>query len=92
MKRSEINLAVKEMQHMIEKIGYFLPPFRNFTPKEWENKIHEYVEVKDNLLGWDVTDCGKGKFDKVGFTLITLRNGNVKNKKYKKLMLKNCYI
>ena len=28
------------------------------------------------MLGWDITDYGQGDFDKVGFSLITLRNGN----------------
>ena len=30
------------------------------------------------MLGWDITDYGQGDFDKVGFSLITLRNGNLK--------------
>jgi D-lyxose ketol-isomerase len=30
------------------------------------------------MLGWDITDYGLGKFDEVGFSLITLRNGNLK--------------
>lgn len=84
MKRSEINKAIKKMERMIEKIGFSLPPFCYFTPKDWENKSHEYDEIRDNLLGWDVTDYGKGDFDKIGFSLITLRNGNLKNKKYTK--------
>ncbi|CAK7191866.1 hypothetical protein COMNV_00046 [Commensalibacter sp. Nvir] len=84
MKRSEINRAIKEMQHMIEKVGFSLPPFCAFTPQEWQTKNHEYDEIRDNMLGWDVTDYGKGDFDKIGFSLITLRNGNMKNKKYTK--------
>ena len=28
------------------------------------------------MLGWDITDYGLGDFDKVGFSLITIRNGN----------------
>lgn len=28
------------------------------------------------MLGWDITDYGLGNFSKVGFSLITLRNGN----------------
>ena len=30
------------------------------------------------MLGWDITDYGLGDFDRVGFSLITLRNGNLK--------------
>ena len=36
------------------------------------------------MLGWDITDFGMGDFDKVGFSLITLRNGNVFMDKYTK--------
>ena len=37
------------------------------------------------MLGWDITDYGLGDFKKVGFSLITLRNGNLKEKdKYAK--------
>lgn len=30
------------------------------------------------MLGWDITDYGMGDFDKMGFSLITLRNGSRK--------------
>ena len=37
------------------------------------------------MLGWDITDYGLGRFDEVGFSLITLRNGNLKlGDKYRK--------
>ncbi len=78
MKRSEINRALKEMEAMIQKYCFALPPFCGFTPKEWEEKGHEYDEIRENRLGWDITDYGLGKFDQVGFSLITLRNGNLK--------------
>ena len=78
MKRSEINQALKEMEAMIQKYRFALPPFCNFTPEEWEEKDHEYDEVRDNMLGWDITDYGLGRFHEIGFSLITLRNGNPK--------------
>jgi len=85
MKRSEINAALKEMEQMIREYRFSLPPFCDFTPEEWEEKGHDYDEVRDNMLGWDITDYGQGDFDKVGFSLITLRNGNLKMKdKYTK--------
>ena len=28
------------------------------------------------MLGWDITDYGKGDFDHFGFSLVTIRNGN----------------
>ena len=76
MKRSEINRALKELEAMCEKQGFRLPPFCAFTPDEWQNKGHEYDEIRDCMLGWDITDYGLGDFDRLGFSLITLRNGS----------------
>jgi D-lyxose ketol-isomerase len=85
MKRSQINRAIKEMEALINKYSFALPTFCHWTPEDWESKGHEYDEIRDNMLGWDVTDYGEGRFDELGFTLITIRNGNVKMKnKYKK--------
>ena len=84
MKRSEINAVIKEMEELIRENGFHLPPFCNWTPEEWSYKGHEYDEIRDNMLGWDITDFGLGDFNKVGFGLITLRNGNQHNPKYKK--------
>ena len=85
MKRSEINAALKEMEQMIRDQCFSLPAFCHFTPEQWQNKGHEYDEVRDNRLGWDITDYGMGKFDELGFSLITIRNGNLKLKdKYPK--------
>lgn len=85
MKRSEINQALREMETLTQKFSFSLPPFCHFTPEEWETKGSEYDEVRDNMLGWDITDYGLGDFEKVGFALITLRNGNQHNPKYKKV-------
>ena len=77
MKRSEVNRALREMEAMIRENGVHLPPFCDFTPEDWQSKGHAFDEVRDNLLGWDITDYGLGDFDRVGFSLITLRNGNL---------------
>ena len=78
MKRSEINAALREMEAMIREYRVSLPDFCRFTPEEWRTKGHEYDEVRDNMLGWDITDYGQGRFGELGFSLITLRNGNAK--------------
>lgn len=78
MKRSEINRALREMEEMCRRNQVCLPPFCSFTPEQWQSKNHEYDEIRDCMLGWDITDYGLGKFDEVGFSLITLRNGNRK--------------
>ena len=78
MKRSEINKALKELEAMCAEYKCYLPPFCGFTPEQWKHIGHDYDEVRDCMLGWDITDYGLGDFDKVGFSLITIRNGNRK--------------
>lgn len=85
MKRSEINAAIKNMEQMAQRYHFALPPFCHWTPSEWQEKNSEYDEIRDNMLGWDITDYGSGDFHKVGFALITLRNGNQNNPAYKKV-------
>ena len=84
MKRSEINAIIRKFEAMLAEYRFALPPFLSFTPEEWAEKGHEYDEIRDNALGWDVTDYGEGHFDKKGLALITIRNGNVHNPKYTK--------
>lgn len=85
MKRSEINKAIKGALEMFEEYKIALPDFVNWTPEEWAKKGDETQEIRDNMLGWDVTDYGGGEFDKLGLLLITIRNGNNKYpKKYPK--------
>ena len=76
MKRSEINKALKNLESLCNKYSFVLPPFCHFTPEEWKEKIKDYQEVKDCMLGWDITDFGLGDFDHQGLSLITLRNGS----------------
>ena len=85
MKRSKINQCIKEMEKLAKDNGFHLPPFCNWTPGEWETKGSEYDEIRDNMLGWDITDYGLGDWDKMGFALITLRNGNQNDDRYEKV-------
>ncbi len=76
MKRSQINKALLEMEEACRRYCCYLPPFCHFTPTQWQTIGHEYDEVRDCMLGWDITDFGLGDFDNWGFSLITIRNGN----------------
>lgn len=82
MKRSEINKIIKNMEKLIEEHKFELPPFCKWTVEDWKKAGHEYDEIRDNMLGWDITDFGKDNFSEFGFALITIRNGNLKNDKY----------
>lgn len=84
MKRSEINQYITEAKEFFKELKFELPPWAFFTPEEWADKGEEYQEIRDNMLGWDVTDFGTGRFDEVGLFLFTIRNGNFHDKKYKK--------
>ena len=48
--------------------------------EEWKNKGHDYDEIRDNMLGWDITDFGSGDYYKVGLLMFTIRNGNFNDK------------
>ena len=76
MKRSQINSALKELERMCAAHGVYLPPFCAYTPEQWKTLGHEYDEIRDCMLGWDITDFGLGDFDRLGFSLITIRNGS----------------
>ena len=79
MKRSEINSAIHSAMKLFDEYKISLPPFVNWTPQQWQEKGAECQEIRDNMLGWDITDFGQGAFAKIGLFRITIRNGNQKN-------------
>jgi len=68
----------------METMNFKLPPFAYWSPDEWRNRGMEYDEIRDNMLGWDITDFGSGNFRKTGLFLFTIRNGNSNSDKYSK--------
>ena len=84
MKRSELNNIMKDAVEFIDKMNFKLPPFAFWSPAMWESKGCEYDEIRDNMLGWDITDFGSGDYRKTGLLLFTIRNGNSKLEKYSK--------
>lgn len=84
MKRSEINRMIQDTMDFCKEQNFSIPPFLTWTYEEWKTKNEEYDEIKENMLGWDVTDYGLGDFHKIGLFLATLRNGNYHNPKYPK--------
>lgn len=79
MKRSFVNAELEAFAELCDKYSFRLPPFAFFTPEEWKKKNSEYDEIRINELGWDLTDFGSGDYKKIGLTLFTIRNGNLKN-------------
>lgn len=84
MKRSEINRLILEATEFFRAQNFHLPPFAYWTPGQWQDKGPECDEIRDNLLGWDLTDFGSGDFHATGLLLFTLRNGNQASPKYAK--------
>ncbi len=76
MRRSEINNEIKEAIVFFKKHNFKLPPWAYWGPEEWKGKGEEASEIIENMLGWDITDFGKGRFSERGLLLFTLRNGN----------------
>ncbi|NLC18746.1 MAG: D-lyxose/D-mannose family sugar isomerase [Clostridiales bacterium] len=76
MKRSDINRLIQEAIEFFDEMNFKLPPFAFWGVDEWDNKNHEYDEIRANKLGWDVTDYGSDDFMSRGLLLFTIRNGN----------------
>jgi len=84
MKRSEINQIMRNAVEFVEEMKFLLPPFAYWTPGDWKKKGHEYDEIRDNMLGWDITDFGSGDFYDTGLLMFTVRNGSLVMDKYVK--------
>jgi D-lyxose ketol-isomerase len=76
MKRSEINQLIKDSIDFFNQMNFKLPPWAYWTPEDWKGKYDICNEIVDNMLGWDLTDFGSGKFHKRGLILFAIRNGN----------------
>ena len=75
MKRSEINRALRDMESMLEKYRFALPPFCHYTPEDWQTKGHDLRHTFATLAlqnGVDVKTVSSmlGHYD-AGFTLRT---------------------
>jgi len=75
LKRSMINNSIFIAKEVTNHFGVHLPPFAHWTAADWEVAGEEYNEIRDCMLGWDVTDFGSKDFYHIGRTLFTLRNG-----------------
>jgi len=79
MKRSQVNKELRWAKELLEKSNIKLPPFGHWTMKEWISGERDLDIIKEVMLGWDITDYGKDRFDELGAVLFTLRNGSLKD-------------
>lgn len=77
MKRSEVNAYIRYNMALMEKHRFMLPDWAFFKPEDWKAVSGSCLEIFENGIGWDITDFGWGDFEKIGLSLITLRNGNI---------------
>lgn len=76
MRRSEINNCLMFAKRCLEKYCFKLPPWAFWSPDDWANTGNECREIREKMLGWDLTDFGSNDFVKVGLLLFTIRNGS----------------
>jgi len=85
MKRSFINQRIQQAKQFMAEHHFALPPFAFWTPQHWKTLGHEADEIRSCRLGWDLTDFNLGRFDEMGLTLFTVRNGRLDDPKNNKI-------
>jgi D-lyxose ketol-isomerase len=78
MKRSEINRILQDAKQFLAAQKFHLPKWAYWSPADWKSAGPEAQEIRDAMLGWDITDFGSGDFPKIGLLLFTIRNGQAK--------------
>lgn len=84
LSRSIINECIDVALAVTKHFEFHLPSFAYWTVEDWDKASDDYDEVRDCMLGWDVTDFGSNDFRNIGRVLFTLRNGKYGNPKYPK--------
>ena len=79
MKRSQINAAIAHAEALLSEFRFALPPFAGWSAADWRDNRARAGEIVRAGLGWDITDFGQGRFDTLGLTLFTMRNGDAAN-------------
>jgi len=81
MRRSEINVLIRQSIEFFDEMNFKLPPWAFWKPEDWKGKYESCSEIIDNMLGWDLTDFGSDDFHRRGLILFTIRNGNFRKDK-----------
>ncbi|WP_299134688.1 D-lyxose/D-mannose family sugar isomerase [uncultured Amaricoccus sp.] len=75
MKRSQVNDIIRASDDFIRSFGFILPPFAYWSPDEMRARRGKIAGIVDARLGWDITDYGQDRFERMGLFLFTVRNG-----------------
>lgn len=84
MRRSQANASIRTGLVVLDRLGIHLPEFGYWPASKWSRVGEEAAEARDCMLGWDVTDFGGARFEQLGRTLFTLRNGSGTDRRYPK--------
>ena len=84
LSRTIVNRSVSVALEVAGHFNFHLPEFAHWTTGDWHEAGAEYREIRDCMLGWDVTDFGSNDFQNVGRVLFTLRNGKFGISRYPK--------
>lgn len=77
MKRSFVNAVIDHAKSMLSEHAWHLPPFAHWSVDEFLAHKSQAQAVIEGRCGWDITDYGRGDFDRLGLFLFTLRNGRL---------------
>ena len=75
MKRSEIQQAIGWAKQLLDKSGFALPMFADWSLQDWKEHRQEADTIIKTMRGWDVTTFGHDDFNQIGAVLFTIRNG-----------------
>lgn len=82
--RSQANQSITLAREVFAHFGIALPTYSSWSPARWQEAGADCDEIRDCMLGWDVTDFGSGRFHEIGRCLFTLRNGRPADPRYPK--------
>lgn len=84
--RSTINREIRTAREVAAHYGIALLPWAHWSVADWQGVAGDpaYDEIRDCMLGWDVTDFGSGDFERIGRVLFTMRNGRHGDANYPK--------
>ncbi len=60
-----------------EKNNIRLPEYAYWDIDQWKQNAKHIETIKRVMLGWDITDFGRGIFSDIGAVLYTVRNGDM---------------
>lgn len=84
LSRSTVEHCIATARVVFAQFQISLPAFALWQVGDWDRAGADCDELRDCMLGWDVTDFGSGDFTRIGRTLFTLRNGRLGDARYPK--------